>query len=108
MRVLKFGGTSVGTAASLQQVKRIVEGRTGSLIVVVSALGGITDRLIEAAALAEKGDEAYIRAFEAICARVPFYLGTTLLRIARNGYLDRDYRRLLIREAELALRRDHP
>ena len=48
------------------------------------------------------------RAFEAICARVPFYLGTTLLRIARNGYLDRDYRRLLIREAELALRRDHP
>ena len=66
MRVLKFGGTSVGTAASLQQVKRIVEGRTGSLIVVVSALGGITDRLIEAAALAEKGDESYIRAFEAI------------------------------------------
>ena len=69
MRVLKFGGTSVGTAASLQQVKRIVEGRTGSRIVVVSALGGITDRLIEAAALAEKGDEAYIPAFEAICER---------------------------------------
>ena len=48
------------------------------------------------------------RAFAAICTRVPFYLGTTLLRIARNGYLDRDYRRLLIREAELALRRDRP
>jgi len=46
MRVLKFGGTSVGTVNSLMNVKAIVEGRNESLIVVVSALGGITDLLI--------------------------------------------------------------
>ncbi len=38
-------------------------------------------------------------AFEAVCRRVPFYMGTTLLRIARNGYLDRNYRRQLVNEA---------
>lgn len=48
------------------------------------------------------------RAFRSICERVPFYLAATLLRIARNGYLDREYRRLLIEEAELALRRQTP
>ena len=70
MRVLKFGGTSVGTAAALQQVKRIVEGRKGErVIVVVSALGGITDRLLGASTLAEQGDEGYIAAFEAIRER---------------------------------------
>ncbi len=46
MRVLKFGGTSVGTVRSLTSVKTIVEGRHEPLIIVVSALGGITDMLI--------------------------------------------------------------
>lgn len=46
MRVLKFGGTSVGTAESLLRVKQIIEERKEPVIVVVSALGGITDRLI--------------------------------------------------------------
>ena len=69
MKVLKFGGSSVGTAEALQQVKRIVEGRTESVIVVVSALGGVTDQLLEAAAMAEKGDRAYVTTFEALAAR---------------------------------------
>ena len=45
------------------------------------------------------------KAFESVCARVPFYLGTNLLRISRNSYLDFEYRRCLIEEAKLALRR---
>lgn len=49
MKVLKFGGTSVGTVESLSNVKRIVESRTEPVIVVVSALGGITDQLINTA-----------------------------------------------------------
>ena len=44
-------------------------------------------------------------AFAAITARVPFYMGFTLLRIARNGCLGYEYRRKLIREAELTLQR---
>ena len=46
MKVLKFGGTSVGTVESLRHVKRIVEECEEQVIVVVSALGGITDLLI--------------------------------------------------------------
>ena len=46
MKVLKFGGTSVGSVNSMLSVKRIVEGIDDKVIVVVSALGGITDKLI--------------------------------------------------------------
>jgi len=69
MKVLKFGGTSVGTAEALQQVKQIVEGREERLIVVVSALGGVTDQLLSAAAMAERGDVGYRDAYDAIVSR---------------------------------------
>ena len=59
MKVLKFGGTSVGTAASLRNVKQIVEACTGQVIVVVSALGGITNKLIEMTELAINHDGNY-------------------------------------------------
>ena len=45
------------------------------------------------------------RAFEAIVRRVPFYMGMTLLRIARNTYLAPDYRKRLVAEAKLCLQR---
>ena len=61
MKVLKFGGTSVGSVESILNVKKIVEARTEPVIVVVSALGGITDRLIATAKMAQKGDEAYLQ-----------------------------------------------
>ncbi|MCH5228744.1 MAG: aspartate kinase [Muribaculaceae bacterium] len=60
MKVLKFGGTSVGTVESLRNVKNIVESIPGKAIVVVSALGGLTDRLIATANMAAKGDGAWI------------------------------------------------
>ncbi len=57
MKVLKFGGTSVGTVGSLQNVKQIVESENQPVVVVVSALGGMTDRLIETARIAVKGGD---------------------------------------------------
>ncbi len=57
MRVLKFGGTSVGTVESLLNVKQIVEAIQEPHIVVVSALGGLTDKLIATAHLAESREE---------------------------------------------------
>ena len=45
------------------------------------------------------------RAFEAISSRIPFYMGTTLLRIARNNYHSAEYRRQLISESALCFRR---
>ena len=56
MKVLKFGGTSVGTIEALTNVKTIVEAREDKLIVVVSALGGLTDNLIATAKKAQAGE----------------------------------------------------
>src|SRR5215831_3885272 len=58
MRVMKFGGTSVGSLEGLQRVEGLVlaERESGSLAVVVSAMGHSTDRLREAVALAAQGD----------------------------------------------------
>jgi len=55
MKVLKFGGTSVGSAENIRIVKRIVENQNCDVIVVVSALGGITDKILNAARNASKG-----------------------------------------------------
>lgn len=69
MKVLKFGGTSVGTVESLSHVKKIVESSTEQVIVVVSALGGITDKLINTAQLASKGDTTYLESYAHIVER---------------------------------------
>ena len=69
MKVLKFGGTSVGTAASLANVKRIVESRDERVIVVVSALGGLTDKLISTARQASQGDVSYLQSYAQIVER---------------------------------------
>lgn len=55
MKVLKFGGTSVGSAENIKRVKEIVEKQTDDVIVVVSALGGVTDKIVRAAQLASTG-----------------------------------------------------
>ncbi len=62
MKVLKFGGSSVANAANIRKVVNIV--KRGSepsrrSVIVVSALGGITDMLIKAGTLAENADETY-------------------------------------------------
>ena len=47
MKILKFGGTSVANAESLQSVISIVKSQKQKTVVVVSALGGITNLLID-------------------------------------------------------------
>ena len=69
MKVLKFGGTSVGSVDSILSVKKIVEAIEEPVIVVVSALGGITDKLLKTASMATNGDVAYEREFSEIVAR---------------------------------------
>ncbi len=70
MKVLKFGGTSVGTVKSLQSVKSIVEAEETPVIIVVSALGGVTDMLIATARSAAAGNIAeYTETFEKIKQR---------------------------------------
>ncbi len=71
MKVLKFGGTSVGSVKSILSLKRIVENeaKKQSVVVVVSALGGITDKLLQTSQLALKGDEAWKSEFDAMVDR---------------------------------------
>ena len=71
MKVLKFGGTSVGSVESILSLKAIVEkeAQEQPIIVVVSALGGITDKLIATSMLAQKGDEAWKDEFQAMVER---------------------------------------
>jgi aspartokinase/homoserine dehydrogenase 1 len=59
MKVMKFGGTSVGSPESLQQVKSIIINEEEPVIVVVSALDGVTDRLLLAADFALNGNSGY-------------------------------------------------
>jgi aspartokinase/homoserine dehydrogenase 1 len=61
MQVLKFGGTSVANAENILKTIAIVQKAVakGKTMVVVSALGGTTDMLIDAGKLAASGNEAY-------------------------------------------------
>lgn len=69
MKVLKFGGTSVGSANSILNLKNIVESQDFPVVVVVSALGGVTDLLIKTAKTASEGNEAYKDMFQSIVRR---------------------------------------
>lgn len=69
MKVLKFGGTSVGSVDSILSVKKIVEAQQEPVIVVVSALGGITDKLIKTGNMAVEGDPLYQKSFWEIAQR---------------------------------------
>lgn len=69
MKVLKFGGTSVGTVESLRNVKAIVESCDEPVIVVVSALGGLTDKLIATAQTAASGGNGYQASLNEIIER---------------------------------------
>lgn len=61
MQVLKFGGSSVANAGNIKKVMDVVKEKitTGKTIVVVSALGGITDLLLKCSQLASEGNESY-------------------------------------------------
>ena len=69
MKVLKFGGTSVGSVNSMLSVKKIVEAVDDKVIVVVSALGGITDKLINTSKMAAEGNDEYEKGLKEIVNR---------------------------------------
>ena len=68
---MKFGGTSVGSVNSILNLKSIVESAAvnENVIVVVSALGGVTDKLIKTSQLAVNGDESFNEEFQNIVTR---------------------------------------
>lgn len=72
MKVLKFGGSSVAKPERIQAVIDILNGyyKNGEQFAVVfSALGGVTDSLINMSKLASKGNESYLKEFDEYCQR---------------------------------------
>jgi aspartokinase/homoserine dehydrogenase 1 len=66
MKVMKFGGTSVGSAVNIANVKKIISGVNEPIVVVVSAFKSITDKLLTTSQLAAAGDYSYEREFREI------------------------------------------
>jgi aspartokinase/homoserine dehydrogenase 1 len=72
LRIMKFGGTSVGDAPSIQKVVEIIRGTSleSELVVVVSAMSGVTNQLIEAATQAQAANhESVEMIFEQLRSR---------------------------------------
>src|SRR5919199_5748619 len=71
MKVLKFGGSSVANADNIKKVAAIVqeELKTEKTVVVVSALGGVTDLLLNSGALAANGDQTYKEVLHTVVQR---------------------------------------
>ena len=89
MKVMKFGGTSVGSVSSILNLKKMVEAeaRTQPVVVVVSALDGITDKLIATSHLALKGEEQWRDEFDAIVARHHLMIDTIISENKRAALL---------------------
>ncbi len=87
MKVLKFGGTSVGSVESILSLKKIVEGQSDRVVVVVSALGGITDKLIATSQMAMKGDEAYKTEFEMMVERHHSMINAVIMDAEKHSRL---------------------
>ena len=69
MKVLKFGGSSVATPESIGKVRSIIQSQDDVVVVVVSALGGVTDELVRISALAESADASYLEKLQALRKR---------------------------------------
>lgn len=90
LRIMKFGGTSVGDAACIQRVAEIVRdgSRDGSIIVVVSAMRGVTNHLIEAAQRSQGNDRAHVsRVFEGLRKQHDEALAALIRSSERRGVL---------------------
>src|SRR5215831_5112547 len=79
---MKFGGSSLATPATVRAAGAIVRDarRNEPIVVVVSAFYGITNQLLEAARLAERGDESYERVFDEIARRHRAAVGALVMR----------------------------
>lgn len=87
MKVLKFGGTSVGSVESILSLKKIVEAEAQKqpVVVVVSALSGITDKLIATAHMAQEGNKQYRMEFDAMVERHHQLIDSVVSNIERHA-----------------------
>ncbi|MGL4909337.1 MAG: aspartate kinase [Bacteroidales bacterium] len=102
MKVLKFGGSSVATSKNILKVKSIVEQSSANRVVVVSALGGVTDQLVEMSKLAAAGTHTYTLLLEQLASR-HFALVRELIHLQQQDCTLRQLKVLLDELAEALL-----
>ncbi|MBO7523281.1 MAG: aspartate kinase, partial [Bacteroidales bacterium] len=92
MKVLKFGGSSVGSPNGIKNVKSIIEGEQLPCIVVVSAFQGVTDSLLNIFETAKRGDEEYTTLINSVAKTHKHFITTlftdTKLQNALSSYVD--------------------
>ena len=86
VKILKFGGSSVATPENIKKVKAIVEQSADNKFVVVSAMGGVTDQLVRAGAMAAAGDEAFRKELESIEER-HLNAAKALVKLQQQGHV---------------------
>ncbi len=100
MKVLKFGGTSVGSSESILKITEIVrqKSQTSKLVVVVSAFGGVTNQLVSCSELAARGSDAYLQIIKKI-EEGSFQIVNELIPVIKQSSILADVK-LLINELE--------
>ncbi len=97
LRVMKFGGTSVGDATRIRKVVEIIRdaARESDVVVVVSAMSGVTNRLIEAATQSEAGNRDAAEAiFEELRDRHNAVVSTLIRSIPGQSRIHRELREI--------------
>ena len=96
MKVLKFGGTSVGSAENINKVISILDqqSKNSKIAVVVSAVGGITDQLLEAANLACEKNLNYKDTYNAIWSRHNKVIEGLFINSENDKTLQKDHEKL--------------
>jgi aspartokinase/homoserine dehydrogenase 1 len=104
MRVLKFGGTSVGSVECLQTALRIIEenARADRIVVVVSALSGVTNQLLDAVQQAQRGERVHERLTASLRSRHREMAGS-FVRADHAGEVLEEQDRWLSRLSDLLL-----
>jgi bifunctional aspartokinase / homoserine dehydrogenase 1 len=88
MKVLKFGGTSVGSPERIRGVIRIIEKQSSPCVIVVSAFHGITDELKQVSELASAGDDKYLILLEKIINKHKDFVKQLLIKSSQPALLD--------------------
>jgi bifunctional aspartokinase / homoserine dehydrogenase 1 len=104
LRIMKFGGTSVGDAGCIERVAQIVRdaSRDASIVVVVSAMRGVTNHLIEAANRSEANDRGHVsRVFELLRKQHDEALDILIPSGERRGALAESMRETLVKGEQL-------
>ncbi len=88
MKVLKFGGTSVGSPDRIRGVKKIIESQNSPCVIVVSAIQGITDELKHVSELASAGNDEYIFFLEKIIHKHSEFIKQLIKKARQDSILE--------------------